>query len=68
MTVKVFLKDGRAFDYGETAILDDKEAGWVALSIGTISGGRVTKPRYGFTDESHIVYAWRDIERLEVTQ
>lgn len=68
MTVKVYLKDGRKFNYGESAILDDKEAGWVVLSIGELSGGRTSKPRYEYADSSHIAYSWRDIEKVEVTQ
>lgn len=73
MKVKVFLKDGRMFDAGESAIFDDKEAGWAVLSYGKLIGNRTNlsgnlRNHYGYEESDHIVYSWQDIEKIEVTQ
>lgn len=72
MNVRVILKDGRAFDFKEDAILDDKEAGWAVLAYGKVYGNRTNlqgygNQHYGFEESDHIVYSWRDIEKIEVT-
>lgn len=72
MTVKVHLKDGQTFEYKETAIFDDAEAGWLVLSYGALKGNRNNLPgrlsrHYMYDESDHIAYSWRDIEKVEVT-
>ena len=71
MKVTVFLKDGRDFTFGETAVFSDDEAGWLILSQGSVSGNRLNLPwpdreKYTVKDESHIAYRWCDVERVEI--
>lgn len=73
MKVKVILKEPapngmKEFTFSEQAILDDMEVGYVVLSNGCVSGGRIAEREYSFKDWSHIVYSWNAIERIEVTQ
>ena len=73
MTVKVFLKDGRTFDFKEDAIFDDKEAGWTILSYGKLNGNRTNltgyeAKHYRYEESDHIAYSWHDIEKIEVTR
>lgn len=70
MTVKVILKQPapngmREFTFEESVIIDDKRAGYAVLSYGM--GGQIDIEAHWHRDESHIAYAWNDIERLEVT-
>ena len=72
MTVKVILKSGKAVEFKEDAIFDDKEAGWAVLSYGKLSGNRTNLKgyeanHYRYQDSDHIAYSWSDIERIEVT-
>lgn len=67
MNVKVFLKDGRSFDFREDAIFHDKEAGWAVLSYGRLSGNRTHLNHYRYEESDHICYSWNDIEKIEVT-
>lgn len=72
MTVKVILKEPapngmKEFVYRESAVLDDSGAGYAVLSAGKVIGGRAESHLYLFKDDTHIVYAWHDIERLEIT-
>ena len=67
MTVTVHLKDGRAFEYKEHAVLDDWDACRLVLSYGKIEGGRVGNSRYHYEDVDHICYSWNDVEKVEVT-
>lgn len=73
MRVKVCLKDGRSFTFGETAIFEDKEAGRIVLGCGKVSGGRLLAPgnpwaasKYKYEDESSIAYRWQDVDHFEI--
>ena len=71
MIVKVHLKDGQTFEYKETAIFDDAEAGWLVLSFGMLKGNRTNllgrlSRHYMFDESDHIVYSWSDVEKVEV--
>ena len=67
MTVTVHLKDGRAFEYKEDAILDNGDAGWLVLSYGKVKGGYIGNEQYHYEDTDHICYSWNDVEKVEVT-
>ena len=72
MNINVVLKDGRSFTFHEDAIVDDREAGWVALLTGKVSGNRTNLPypqnkHYSIKESDHICYSWSDIEKIEVT-
>lgn len=72
MNVKVIFKDGRMFEYKETAIFDDSEPGWAVLSYGRLVGNRTNlqgqlQSHYAFDESDHIVFSWNDVEKLEVT-
>jgi len=72
MRVTVHLKDGRSFTYGETAVFEDKEAGWFVLGLGKVSGGRYDTPGsrhvapYRYDDDSHIAYSYQNVDRIEI--
>lgn len=70
MKVKVVLKEPaqngmKEFEFLESAILDDKEAGWAVLSFGSL-GLTPVRFSYLFKDSKHIVYNWDDIDRIEI--
>ena len=71
MTVKVYLKDGRTFDYKETALFDDAKHGWIVLSYGALKekrknlSGRLSR-HYTYDESDHIAYPWGYIEKVEV--
>ena len=71
MDVTVYLKNGKVFNFGETAIFTDEEANWAVLSIGKVTGNRPSlrwpnSDKYTFKDETHIALSWDMVDRIEV--
>lgn len=72
MKVKIILKNGKSNEYYENAVFMDKEAGWLVLSQGEVTGNRMNLKwpdceRYVYKDQQHIAFREADIERVEIT-
>lgn len=73
VTVTIHLKGGVKQTYLETAVMDDVDARWCVLASGVTTGNRTNlqgreRNHYGFAEDSHIAYDWRDVDRIEITQ
>lgn len=73
MTVTIHLKNGIRQTYLETAVMDDAEARLCVLASGVTTGNRRNlqgrkRNHYGFAEDSHIAYDWRDVDRIEIAR
>ena len=72
MTVEIFLENGKSFQYNETAVFDDEEAGFAVLMWGTVSGGRLNGgwgsgvSKYRIDEISHAAWDWADVDHIEI--
>ena len=72
MNVKVYMKTGETYEYKETAIFDDAEAGRLVLAYGKLKGcrtnlsGRLAR-HYMFNEIDHLSYRWCDVKKVEIT-
>ena len=72
MRVKIFLKSGKEFEFNETAVFEDEEAGRVVLMWGKVSGGRLNGgwgsgiSKYRLDEISCALWDWSDVDRVEV--
>ena len=73
VTVTIHLKGGVKRTYSETAVMDDVEARRCILASGVTTGNRRNlqgreRNHYGFAEDSHIAYDWRDVDRIEIAR
>ena len=73
VTVTIHLKGGVKQTYLETAVMDDVEARRCVLASGVTTGNRRNlqgreRNHYGFAEDSHIAYDWRDVDRIEIAR
>ena len=73
MTVTIHLKSGVKQTYLETAVMDDVDARLCVLASGLTTGNRTNlqgreRDHYGFFEDSHIAYNWKEVDRIEITR
>ena len=57
LEVTIFLKNGKSFSFGENAVFEDEEPGWIVLATGKVSGGRLNSIKGKWTIRSAMAAA-----------
>ena len=72
LEVTIFLKNGKSFSFGENAVFEDEEPGWIVLATGKVSGGRLNGgwgsgvSKYRFDESSNAAWNWADVDHVEI--